>query len=430
MTRICLFAAACCLLPALPVTAQDDRPSHVPVPRTTDADPTQLFRDRIQNSQSRSDLDALLRQFGGAGRSFGTPEQMRQLLQSNPQLREMAERLQKDLRSGDPDTRDRLRGLIDSVIQTNPNLAGRMSADDVERQLRTLSPSRPGTNGGPPDRNTGQPVERPPTRTDPPGERPRPDAAQEAARRQWTNRIAEWAEKFPRDRLAGPLRDSPAVRDLFRRLSESAADALRNSGGADGLDAQLARMEARWRAARDWLPEELPESMRGLKLPDLSGVPQPNWQVPQLDVSPPAFSAPRFSSPGLDPGALANVALVLVGVVVIAGIVWRLRGGALAAEAAGRRPLGPWPLDPARVASREELIRAFEYLSLLRCGEPARAWHHRAIAACLGGAGAERRDAAARLAALYERARYAPAAGGEPDWSAARGPLQTLAGAG
>ena len=35
----------------------------------------------------------------------------------------------------------------------------------------------------------------------------------------------------------------------------------------------------------------------------------------------------------------------------------------------------------ARVADREELIRAFEYLSLLRLGEPARHWHHRAIAA-------------------------------------------------
>jgi hypothetical protein len=82
------------------------------------------------------------------------------------------------------------------------------------------------------------------------------------------------------------------------------------------------------------------------------------------------------------------------------------------------------------VATREELIRAFEYLSLLRCGEPARAWHHRAIAACLGGTESERRAAAERLAALYEQARYAPAAGGEPDWTAARGPLAELAGAG
>src|SRR5215213_2982674 len=143
MVRFWLLPAAYCLLPVFPVMAQDDRPSHVPVPRTTDADPTQLFRDRIQNSQSRSDLDSLVRQFGG-GRGFGNPEQMRQLLQTNPQLREMVERLQNDLRSGDPDTRDRLRGLIDSVIQTNPNLAGRVSADDVERQLRNLSPTRPG----------------------------------------------------------------------------------------------------------------------------------------------------------------------------------------------------------------------------------------------------------------------------------------------
>ena len=39
--------------------------------------------------------------------------------------------------------------------------------------------------------------------------------------------------------MARNWRDSPAVRDLVRRLSESAADALRTSGGADGLDAQL-----------------------------------------------------------------------------------------------------------------------------------------------------------------------------------------------
>jgi hypothetical protein len=82
------------------------------------------------------------------------------------------------------------------------------------------------------------------------------------------------------------------------------------------------------------------------------------------------------------------------------------------------------------VATRQELIQAFEYLSLLRCGEPARAWHHHAIADRLGGTEAERREAAERLAALYEQARYAPAAGTEPDWSAARGPLTTLAGAG
>jgi hypothetical protein len=148
-----------------------------------------------------------------------------------------------------------------------------------------------------------------------------------------------------------------------------------------------------------------------------------------LDVTPPTFAAPQFSAPSLDVGTAANAALVLFGVAILAGVLWRLRGGTFSAESS-RRPLGPWPLDPARVATREDLITAFEYLSLLRCGEPARAWHHRAIAACLGGTAAERRDAAARLATLYEQARYAPTTGREPDWAAARGPLVTLAGAG
>ena len=108
---------------------------------------------------------------------------------------------------------------------------------------------------------------------------------------------------------------------------------------------------------------------------------------------------------------------------MLAVVFWRLRGGRFTASGEARRPLGPWPVDPAGVKSRADLIRAFEYLSLLRCGEPARTWHHRAIAACLGGTASDRRAAAAQLAELYEQARYAPAGGGEPDWTAARGPL-------
>jgi hypothetical protein len=126
----------------------------------------------------------------------------------------------------------------------------------------------------------------------------------------------------------------------------------------------------------------------------------------------------------------ANVLLAGIAVVVVAVVAWRLFGGRLSPTVGGRQPIGPWPLDPMRVETRAELIRAFEYLSLLRCGEPARSWHHLAIAECLGGTETDHRAAAARLAELYEQARYAPAASGEPDWSAARGPLSLLAGAG
>src|SRR5207245_4917341 len=75
--------------------------------------------------------------------------------------------------------------------------------------------------------------------------------------------------------------------------------------------------------------------------------------------------------------------------------------------------LGPWPVDPAQVSTRQDVVRAFEYLSLLVFGRAARSWNHRTIALRLSDrpdAAAERRRAATNLAALYERARYAPPA--------------------
>jgi hypothetical protein len=91
-------------------------------------------------------------------------------------------------------------------------------------------------------------------------------------------------------------------------------------------------------------------------------------------------------------------------------------------------------VDPAQVATRQDLIRAFEYLSLLRLGPAARSWNHRAIAARLSAepsdAAAERRCAAAHLAGLYERARYAPPGDPLPDGEVrdARRDLCLLAG--
>src|SRR5262249_30247658 len=65
------------------------------------------------------------------------------------------------------------------------------------------------------------------------------------------------------------------------------------------------------------------------------------------------------------PGRSWTVVLwVGIGIVAIAA-VWKLltdrRAAQTAAVLAGWR-LGPWPVDPSQVTTREELIRAFEYL--------------------------------------------------------------------
>jgi hypothetical protein len=229
--------------------------------------------------------------------------------------------------------------------------------------------------------------------------------------------------------LPDSLRDSPAVRNVFRRISDSAVDALSGAGGGDGWDAQLARLEDQWHVARDWLPKEMPAALRRLKLPDFSRF-APDVHMPQIEVNAPHIpSVGGFTGAGADLRSVANVLLGVIGVAVLFAVIWRLSGGRWSPMIGGRRPLGPWPLDPARVASRNELIQAFEYLTLLRCGEPARTWHHHAIADCLAGTETERRAAADQLASLYEQARYAPASAREPDWATARGPLTLLAGA-
>jgi hypothetical protein len=117
-------------------------------------------------------------------------------------------------------------------------------------------------------------------------------------------------------------------------------------------------------------------------------------------------------------------------------LVRRMKAGANARSAEGAADewrLGSWPVTPNGVSTREDVVRAFEYLALLRLGISAGACHHRALAARLGeqdGHNPARRLAADMLAWLYEKARYAPV--GEtlsPDeFLDARNALRLLAG--
>jgi hypothetical protein len=118
---------------------------------------------------------------------------------------------------------------------------------------------------------------------------------------------------------------------------------------------------------------------------------------------------------------------------------------------------GPWPVDPARIASRGEVVEAFEYLALLVLGPAARARNHRVLAEQLGlgqalrrrrvettsmGGGPsslgawfgpqrvlrlglfpipdERRLLADELADIYEQARYSPPADPLPEEAVVR----------
>ncbi|MCI0640435.1 MAG: hypothetical protein L0Y72_07275 [Gemmataceae bacterium] len=150
------------------------------------------------------------------------------------------------------------------------------------------------------------------------------------------------------------------------------------------------------------------------------------WQIPALPL-------PNLGSPSS--GNVFELLLWTLVIVVVLVLGWQImknlgvRKKALARDAG----LGPWPVDPARVATRGQLIQAFEYLSLRNLGLEARTWNHRAIAQGLQEAarGNNQEHAAAVLGALYEEARYTHGAEAltDADQAAARRHLCLLAGA-
>lgn len=170
---------------------------------------------------------------------------------------------------------------------------------------------------------------------------------------------------------------------------------------------------------------------------------KPSVQPPNMNPgngwSPPQYSGGGFNSGGfsggdLGSGAIPIVIIVAVIVVAIAGfMIWRYWPQIQAKLGNQPKPiagLGPWTIDPRQVVDRETLVRAFEYLSVLICGDGARVWNHQTIADAFRENVPGAAPFADPLARLYALARYSPAneAISPQDIAEARGYLCRLAG--
>jgi hypothetical protein len=341
------------------------------------------------------------------------PAKVKYYLENNPEVLQSVKNIT-------PEQREKLQRLF------QPGNSGMTSPSPDSPDPKTMSPVRPDT---PPPSATNKPADTPPTRPNrpappppsldrpPPPPPPRlspPQPHQDAGGRltRWLNQLKSSEMKDWRTRLEG----SPNLERAFRRIGQSLNFddwSLLNRGQSGtesgGILANLGRL---------WSPSQDLPSFKPIRLPDFSTPGR------SLSVKPPSS------------GSTLEFLVVLGLVIVVVFGLWKLSALARSRYGEGRAGfrLGPWPVAPGQVASREDLVRAFEYLSVLRLGVTARVWNHHHIASGLRGLAAARdganEEATRRLAALYELARYMPPAEPLPNdgLAAARRDLCLLAG--
>jgi hypothetical protein len=273
------------------------------------------------------------------------------------------------------------------------------------------------------------PHERAPDFGEPSAAAPPPVTPAEPA---WRQKLVETLDDL-RDE-DGPLGDSPVWRDALHDLSVATLDSIdpdtAGSLRGDDLDRRFGQWNDSLREVNGWT-QPLRETFRDLGLPSWSSI-RPARAGSGWGRMP-SFGSPNIGAPTVKAaGSGAAVAWVVLAA-ALAGLLWQVakhyrKSLAVGVDEAWR--LGPWPVPPGGVASRDEIVRAFEYLALLHFGRESRSWNHREIASRLGGNEPARRQAAAELADVYERARYAPAAEpiAEQALLAARRALCLLAG--
>jgi hypothetical protein len=310
---------------------------------------------------------------------------------NNPDVKALLRKLEqrKDLKKPDKDdlaaTR-RVWGPFDPPVQRPGGLpqGGTPSPPGGDPNIpMPPSPPMPPSGGQPPVPPA------PPTGIPPP--RPAvPPRAERADNRSWFSR------------QLGKLRGSTGLGGEFRGFFRGLFGGRSGLGKfGRGLSSETSRLRSK-----------LLPSFGGVRLKGFMGglgkvVPRNLKLSPRSSGSSSRGGLSGVSASGLGNGLLIVLLLAGAGVVVwlvLAGRRW-VRG-----EAGRAWRLGPWPVTPAAVQTRGDVVKAFEYLAMLLLGRRAVPANHLEIAGQLApnDLTGQRRLAAAELADLYEHARYAP----------------------
>lgn len=222
----------------------------------------------------------------------------------------------------------------------------------------------------------------------PPREDPLAKLTERALKQTEQGKLGEW------------LRASPAWKRAFDDLRGTMNDPKAPRWKIEGWQANLLDPDGgAWKLGAKSL-----EHLRNLPKPDLEHF---NWNLSAPAVG--EIPTPNLGAPGGPAGAsLGKTAIWILFSVLCLLIGWQLlRLGKRKTPTPQARPdLGPWPVRPETVATRADLVRAFDYLALWTLGLTVASWNHHAVAGLWREKAPVCAETAQALAQLYEQARY------------------------
>lgn len=397
-----------------PGTVAPERPSHRPLTSALERElrPEEALENRLSRSrtlkQIRDKLDdkSAHADIHELARKLMKDEQFMESLRTQFTNPEDLERILGKVGKGDGigDDPELHRVIRQGLRNQNLNAEDKEKMRDWSDMLREKGvferrePPRPlGTKG----RDDGMGKMRPtgvgPPPSIPPPPLPAPMRVPPLPKREETT--PEWLKKRI-EQMAADLdrwKDSPAAKSWMNAFQGVSSRMPKNPLDTPALTQRANRLSGYLPRLNNVLPKIKPPRLPEPWLPRL-----PNLAVPRMRGPDSPLAAPGR-------GLVWIVVLGVLGVVLWRAGSWFERVRAARASA---WKLGPWPVRPEDVATRGELVRAFEYLALLRLGREARTHHHLDLARQLGQQPTldqnRCRDAAQDLAQLYEQARYTP----------------------
>jgi hypothetical protein len=414
------------LLPAafLLSSARAQDPSHEFDPELTPPkNVSKLLDPKRLKGKGNLDVDMmknLLKFMGNVDPNNVDPEMVKEFLRDNPEFQ-------------DPENLKRLRDIAEQQQQKNeprnPKDPKGVDWGGVKNQLNRIDELRKKEPVNPVDPKGRDPVARPPmeqNETRPPINPPKPkkDAKE-------SQDFAKWVAKN--------IGNSPEMKNMAKDFAKMWGDDKKGGG------AFLKDIEKEWKSINGSSDKggggsNLNDLASRLKPPESSGNSYGSGRTSTSNNSSSSGSGGGSSSSsgggwnfGGGSGEGSWTPLVILMILGVGGFLLYLyyKRHPKHVEETPVEAARIWPVDPLQVNSREDVVKAFEFLSISKCGDAAVNWHHLQIAGRMGLNEPDHRDAANRLARLYEKARYAPANElfDELDIAEARARFSQLAGA-